>query len=99
MAEAGVDIGGHRSKHVDDLKGVAFDYVVTVCDHANETCPAVPRPTQRLSTSASTTRPALAKDAADRGGGAGPLPPRARRDPAFVETSLTEDFGPGATRP
>jgi arsenate reductase (thioredoxin) len=39
MAEAGVDISGHRSKHVDELKGVAFDYVVTVCDNAREACP------------------------------------------------------------
>jgi arsenate reductase len=39
MAEAGVDISGHRSKHVRDLAGVAFDYVVTVCDQAREACP------------------------------------------------------------
>jgi arsenate reductase len=39
MAEAGVDISGHRSKHVDELKDVPFDYVVTVCDHARESCP------------------------------------------------------------
>ena len=39
MAEAGVDISGHHSKHVDELKSVPFDYVVTVCDHANESCP------------------------------------------------------------
>jgi arsenate reductase len=39
MAEAGVDISGQRSKHVDELKDVVFDYVVTVCDHAHETCP------------------------------------------------------------
>jgi len=39
MAEAGVDISGHRSKHVDDLKHVLFDYVITVCDHAHESCP------------------------------------------------------------
>jgi arsenate reductase len=39
MREAGVDISGHRSKHLDELKSVLFDYVVTVCDHANETCP------------------------------------------------------------
>ena len=39
MAEAGVDISGHHSKHVDELKDVPFDYVVTVCDHAHETCP------------------------------------------------------------
>lgn len=39
MAEAGVDISGHHSKHVDELKDVRFDYVVTVCGHANENCP------------------------------------------------------------
>jgi arsenate reductase len=39
MKEAGVDIGGQHCKHVDELKGVRFDYVVTVCDHAHETCP------------------------------------------------------------
>ncbi len=39
MAEAGVDISGHRSKHVDELTGIDFDYVVTVCDHARDTCP------------------------------------------------------------
>ncbi len=39
MCEAGVDISGHQSKRVDDLKDVDFDYVVTVCGHANETCP------------------------------------------------------------
>ncbi|MBU0679427.1 MAG: arsenate reductase ArsC [Verrucomicrobia bacterium] len=42
MAETGVDISGHRSKHVDELKDVEFDYVVTVCGHANENCPFFP---------------------------------------------------------
>ena len=42
MAEAGVDISGHRSKTLDDLKDVELDYVVTVCDHAHETCPWFP---------------------------------------------------------
>ena len=42
MREAGVDIGGHTSKHVDALRDVRFDYVVTVCDHAHETCPLFP---------------------------------------------------------
>lgn len=42
MAEAGVDISGHRSKHVDELKGIEFDYIVTVCDHARENCPVLP---------------------------------------------------------
>lgn len=39
MAEAGVDISGQRSKNVDEVKDVPFDYVVTVCGHANESCP------------------------------------------------------------
>ena len=39
MAEAGVDISEHTSKHVDDLRGIEFDYVVTVCDNAKEQCP------------------------------------------------------------
>lgn len=42
MAEAGVDISGQRSKHVDDLAAIEFDYVVTVCGHADEHCPAFP---------------------------------------------------------
>ncbi|MHC4758066.1 MAG: arsenate reductase ArsC [Planctomycetota bacterium] len=39
MSEAGVDISSHRSKHVDELKNINFDYVITVCGHANEHCP------------------------------------------------------------
>ena len=42
MAEVGVDISGHRSKHVDELHGVPFEYVVTVCNHAHESCPVFP---------------------------------------------------------
>ena len=42
MAEAGVDISGHRSKKVSELAGLDFDYVVTVCAHAHETCPVFP---------------------------------------------------------
>ncbi len=39
MAEAGVDISGHRSKSVMEFKDTAFDMVVTVCDKARESCP------------------------------------------------------------
>ncbi len=39
MKEAGVDISSHLSKHVNDLKDIDFDYVVTVCGHAKEHCP------------------------------------------------------------
>lgn len=46
MAEAGVDISGHRSKHVRELRGTAFDYVITVCSHADENCPYFPAKTK-----------------------------------------------------
>jgi arsenate reductase (thioredoxin) len=42
MAEAGVDISGHRSQHVDEFADAAIDVVVTVCSHAHETCPVFP---------------------------------------------------------
>jgi len=42
MAEAGVDISGHRSKNLREVMNVEFDYVVTVCDHAHESCPLFP---------------------------------------------------------
>jgi arsenate reductase (thioredoxin) len=39
MAEAGVDISAQRSKNVRELKDIQFDYVITICGHANEHCP------------------------------------------------------------
>ncbi len=42
MREAGVDISAHFSKTVDELPKITFDYVVTVCDAAKETCPYFP---------------------------------------------------------
>ncbi|UCH02465.1 MAG: arsenate reductase ArsC [Candidatus Bathyarchaeota archaeon] len=42
MAEIGVDISTHRSKRIEEFRGRAFDYVVTVCDHAKEVCPFFP---------------------------------------------------------
>ncbi|MCF8078105.1 MAG: arsenate reductase ArsC [Desulfobacterales bacterium] len=42
MAEAGVDIGKHVSKTIDDLPEAHFDYVVTLCGHAHESCPLFP---------------------------------------------------------
>jgi arsenate reductase len=48
MAEAGVDISGQRSKHVDTLNDMTFDAVITVCDHANERCPVFPGRARRL---------------------------------------------------
>lgn len=48
MAECGVDIAGGRSKHVDQLRGSPFDYVVTVCDQAREHCPVFPGATRTI---------------------------------------------------
>jgi arsenate reductase len=48
MREIGIDISGHRSKSVDEFAGQEFDYVITVCDNANESCPMFPGRTQRL---------------------------------------------------
>jgi arsenate reductase len=42
MQELGVDMRQHRSKHVDEFRGHDFDYVITVCDRAKETCPVFP---------------------------------------------------------
>jgi len=48
MAEAGVDISSHKSKHVSELARIPFDYVVTVCSDADENCPVFPGPGRRL---------------------------------------------------
>jgi arsenate reductase (thioredoxin) len=42
MAEKGVDITRQRSKHIDELRGIEFDYVVTLCDQAQRNCPDLP---------------------------------------------------------
>ena len=70
MAEAGVDIAAHRAKHVNELKAIEFDFVVTVCDHAHESCPLFPGKTKvvhvgfddppRLARKAKTEEDALA---------------------------------------
>jgi arsenate reductase len=48
MREVGIDISGHRSKSVDEFAGQEFDYVITVCDNANERCPIFPGKTRRI---------------------------------------------------
>jgi arsenate reductase len=48
MKELGVDISAHRSKSVDEFADRQFDYVLTVCDRAMETCPVYPGHTNRL---------------------------------------------------
>ena len=48
MKEIGIDISGHRSKHVDEFTGQKIDYVISVCDNAKESCPIFPGGTTRL---------------------------------------------------
>ena len=43
MAEAGVDISSHTSKHIDELREIDFDYLITLCDNAAESCPVFNR--------------------------------------------------------
>jgi len=62
MREAGIDISSHHSKHLDELKHIPFNVVVTVCDHAHETCPLFPGPTRVLHVGFDDP-PRLAKDA------------------------------------
>ncbi len=48
MRELGIDISGHRSKHLDEFRGTEFRYVITVCDNAAATCPVFPGPAERI---------------------------------------------------
>lgn len=48
MKEIGIDISEHRSKSVDEFVGQDFDYIITVCDNAKETCPVFPGKAQRI---------------------------------------------------
>ena len=48
MREIGIDISRYRSKHVEVLEDITFDYVITLCGHANEHCPFFPGRTRVL---------------------------------------------------
>jgi arsenate reductase len=48
MGERGIDISGHTSKAYDGLMAESWDYLITVCDDANEHCPFVPGSAERL---------------------------------------------------
>jgi len=48
MREVDIDISGHKSKSVDEFTNQEFDYVITVCDNANEQCPVFPGNTRRI---------------------------------------------------
>ena len=48
LGEVGIDISHHRSKSVDEFAGQNFDYVITVCDNARESCPVFPARARRI---------------------------------------------------
>ena len=48
MRELDIDLSGHRSKHVSEFEGQPFDYVITVCDNAKESCPVFPASVKRI---------------------------------------------------
>ena len=64
MKEVGINIGSQGSKTVDNIKGVEFDYVITVCGHAHETCPYFPGKTRVVHVGFDDP-PHLAKDIED----------------------------------
>ena len=63
MREIGIDISGHRSKSVDEFAGQEFDYIITVCDNAKETCPVFPGKAIRIHQSFEDPPPPGAKSA------------------------------------
>lgn len=85
MAEAGVDISGHKSKTVAELPVKDFDFVVAVCDRARESCPLFPGKTKVIHAGFDDP-PRLAKDARTEEEALAPY--RRVRDEikAFVET-------------
>jgi arsenate reductase (thioredoxin) len=62
MNEIGIDISKHRSKSVDEFAGQDFDYIITVCDNAKETCPVFPGKVQRIHKSFEDPPPASVGD-------------------------------------
>ncbi len=84
MAEAGIDISAQKSKDIDSLGDMKFDYVVTLCDNAKESCPFFPART-RLLHRGFDDPPRLAENAQDEAAAMAPY--RRVRDEirAFVE--------------
>ena len=86
MAEAGVDLGGQTSKTLAAVGAMAFDYVITVCDHAHETCPAWLGEKAKMIHAGFDDPPRLARNAKTEEEALGPY--RRVRDEirAFIET-------------
>nr|WP_319587971.1 arsenate reductase ArsC [uncultured Desulfobulbus sp.] len=78
MAEAGIDISRQRSKLIEELPIAAFDYVITLCGHAHETCSYFPGRTVHRGFA---DPPELAKKCLFRGGGSPGVPHGLRSDP------------------
>ena len=85
MGEIGIDISGHKSELLADKMDLKFDYVITVCDHAHESCPLFPGETTRIHRSFPDP-PRLAAEIGDEEGKM--VPYREVRDEikAFIET-------------
>lgn len=62
MREVGIDISAHRSKSADKFAGQNFDYIITVCDNARETCPVFPGNATRIHQSFTDPPPETAGD-------------------------------------
>ena len=62
MREIGIDISGHRSKSADEFVRQQFDYIITVCDNAKETCPVFPGQATRIHQSFEDPPPATVGD-------------------------------------
>ena len=92
MAEAGVDISGQRSKHVNELTSVPLDYVVTVCDSANESCPVFPGTTKKVHVGFDDP-PRLAKEAKSEEEDAGSLPPGSGRNKSVHSDASARPHG------
>lgn len=66
MRDVGIDMSGQRSKHLDELNGINFDLVVTVCSEADESCPVFPGKTKKIHRGFDDP-PGLSKKTADIG--------------------------------
>ena len=67
MGEEGIDITTQKSQHIDEFKAVKLDYVITVCNHAHETCPWFPTDCEVIHVGFRDP-PKMARELAEKGG-------------------------------